>query len=67
MKTERIRNTKGTLADKAVLSVMKDWDLKPGQMLLLGPRSVKMLGTRGAYDPRKLTDLMVLDKSEWAC
>lgn len=52
-------------ADRAVLSVMKDWPLKPGQMLLLGPKSVAAL-TDGAYDPRRMTDKMILEKLEWA-
>lgn len=51
--------------DRAVLSVMKDWPLKPGQMLFLGPKSVAAL-TDGAYDPGRMTDKMVLDKSDWA-
>lgn len=51
--------------DRAVLSVMKDYPLKPGQMLFLGPKSVAAL-TDGAYDPGRMTDKMVLDKSDWA-
>lgn len=51
--------------DRAVLSVMKDYPLKPGQMLLLGPKSVAAL-TDGAYDPGRMTDKLVLDRSDWA-
>lgn len=54
--------------DRAILSVMKDWPLKPGQMLLLGPKSVAALTNRdlNAFDPAAMTDKYVLDKSEWA-
>ncbi len=51
--------------DRAVLSVMRDYPLKPGQMLLLGPRSVKILSTPGAFNG-SLPDKLVLDRSEWA-
>jgi|HubBroStandDraft_3_1064219.scaffolds.fasta_scaffold05794_10 hypothetical protein len=63
-KAERIRNTKGTLADKAVLSVLADWPLEPGQMLLFGPKTVKILSTRGAFNG-SLPDMLLLERSEW--
>lgn len=52
--------------DRAILSVMKDWPLKPGQILLLGPRSVAVLTDGKDYSPGKLTDKYILDRSEWA-
>lgn len=51
--------------DRAVISVMKDYPLKPGQMLLLGPQSVRLLSTPGAFAGR-LPDKLVLDRNEWA-
>lgn len=50
--------------DRAVISVMKDYPLKPGQMLLLGPQSVKLLSTPGAF-AGKLPDKLVLDRDQW--
>lgn len=52
-----------SVADKSVISVMRDWPLEPGDMLLLGPRSVTILGN-GAY-AGSLPDKHVLKKSEW--
>ena len=52
-------------ADRAVISVMKDMPLKPGQMLLLGPQSVRILSTPGAFAGR-LPDKFILDREEWA-
>jgi len=54
-------------ADRALISVMRDWPLKPGQMLFLGPKSVAALTSDEGYDPRKLVDKYVLDREEWAC
>lgn len=51
--------------ERALISVMAEWPLKPGQMLFLGPRSVAAI-TSGDYHPRQLTDRYILDKSEWA-
>lgn len=51
--------------ERALISVMAEWPLKPGQMLFLGPRSVAAI-TSGDYHPAKLVDKWVLDKSEWA-
>ncbi len=54
-------------ADRAVISVMRDYPLEPGQMLLLGPRSVKILSTPGAFSG-SLPDKLIIEKSEWnAC
>lgn len=58
-------NSESILAERAVLSVMADWPLKQGQMLLLGPRSVAILGTRDAYKG-VLPDLFVYERKEWA-
>lgn len=52
-------------ADRAILSVMKDWPLEPGQMLLLGPKSCAALLNTMTYHPSQLTDKYILDKSEW--
>jgi hypothetical protein len=60
-----MRDTKGTPADRAVISVLKDWPLKPGQMLLFGPRTVKILSTRGAFKG-VLPDMALLERSEWS-
>lgn len=51
--------------DRALLSAMKDYPLKPGQMLLLGPKSVALLSTPGAY-AGTLPDKYILDRSDWA-
>jgi hypothetical protein len=51
-------------ADRAVISVMKDMPLKRGQMLLLGPESVRILSTPGAF-AGKLPDKFVLERDEW--
>lgn len=52
------------LSERALLSVLKDWPLKPGQMLLMGPKSVAKLSVVGAYDGH-LPDTMVLERQEW--
>lgn len=57
--------TPGQQAERALISVMADWPLEPGQMLLIGPRSVRVLTSRGAYDPSKLIDTLVLEREEW--
>lgn len=51
-------------AERALISVMRDYPLEPGQMLLLGPQSVRILSTPGAF-AGKLPDKLILDKSEW--
>lgn len=51
-------------ADRALLSVMKDYPLKPGQMLLFGPQSVRILTTPGMFGG-KLPDKLVLERHEW--
>lgn len=51
--------------DRAVLSVMKDYPLQPGQMLLLGPESVRLLSTPGAF-AGSLPDKQIYERSEWA-
>ena len=58
------RKTQLSNEDKAVLSVMSDYPLKPGQMLLFGPISVKILAG-GIEFKGKLPDKYVLEKSEW--
>lgn len=57
--------TEAEKRDRAVLSVMKDYPLQPGQMLLLGPESVRLLSTPGAF-AGSLPDKIVLDKSDWS-
>lgn len=52
-------------AERAVLSVMKDYPLKRGQMLLLGPRSVHILSTPNAFAGR-LPDKFIYERSEWS-
>lgn len=51
--------------DRAVLSVMKDYPLQPGQMLLLGPESVRLLSTPGAF-AGSLPDKLILERDEWS-
>jgi hypothetical protein len=51
-------------ADKAVYEIMQDIPLKSGEMLLLGPLSVKMLSTEGAFKG-KLPDKFVFQAEEW--
>lgn len=65
MTVQRLRDTKGSKADKAVLYTMAEWPLEPGQMLLLGPKSVKSLSSGAYKGPRTLTDLMVLERKDW--
>lgn len=49
--------------DRAVLTLMHDYSLKPGQMLLIGPRSIALL-IEGTFRG-KLPDKHVIEKSEW--
>lgn len=51
-------------ADAAVYEVMKDIPLKPGDMLLLGPKSVEILSTEGMFNG-VLPDRYVIPKKEW--
>lgn len=51
--------------DRAVLSVMKDMPLKPGQMLLLGPKSVAILSGQVEFNG-SLPDKLILERSDWA-
>lgn len=51
--------------DRAVLSVMKDIPLKPGQMLLLGPKSVAILSGQVEFNG-SLPDKYVLERDQWA-
>lgn len=51
--------------DRAVLSVMKDYPLKPGQMLLLGPKSVAMLSGQAEFNG-SLPDKLVLERADWS-
>lgn len=66
-----------TDADRAVLVVMHEYPLEPGQMLLLGPLSVAYLGGDYARAPwlmpgvappggNRLPDKYVIERSEWA-
>lgn len=57
--------TEAEKLDRALLSVMKDWNLKPGQMLFLGPKSVAAI-TSGDYHPAKMVDKYILDRHEWS-
>lgn len=50
--------------DRAVLSVMKDYPLQPGQMLLLGPKSVAMLSGQLEFDGN-LPDKLILERDQW--
>lgn len=51
--------------DRAVLSVMKDYPLRPGQMLLLGPKSVAILSGQVEFNG-SLPDKHIIDRSDWA-
>lgn len=51
--------------DRAVLSMMKDYPLKPGQMLLLGPKSVAILSGQVEFNG-SLPDKLILERNEWA-
>jgi hypothetical protein len=53
-----------TESDKIVYAVMQDIPLEPGQMLLLGPRSVQRLTTDGAFKG-VLPDMMIFNQEEW--
>lgn len=50
--------------DKALYTVMADMILKPGEMLLLGPKSVEILTTEGMFKG-SLPDKYVFQKQEW--
>lgn len=50
--------------DRALISAMHSYPLKRGQMLLLGPQSVRILSTPGAF-AGVLPDKLVLERSEW--
>lgn len=50
--------------DRAVVEIMSNFDLKPGQMLLFGPKSVRIITTAGAYDGR-LPDKFIFEREEW--
>jgi hypothetical protein len=65
MKRPRREFTEQEKADRALLSVMKDWQLKPGQMLLLGPKSVAALLDTMNYSPGRLTDKFIIERDEW--
>lgn len=47
----------------AVLSVMRDYPLQPGQMLIFGPKSVNII-KMGSF-AGKLPDRLVLKENEW--
>lgn len=51
--------------DRAVLSVMKDYPLQPGQMLLLGPKSVAMLSGQAEFNG-SLPDKLILERADWS-
>lgn len=50
--------------DRAVIETMRDLKLKPGQMLLLGPRSVAMLSGDEEYNG-VLPDRYIFEPEEW--
>ena len=52
-------------AERALISVLKDWPLEPGQMLLVGPKSAKILMTPNAF-AGSLPDTLVIEKVEWS-
>lgn len=54
--------------DRALIEMMRDGELfplKPGQMLLLGPRSIAILVGRVEFKGGKLPDKHVYKESEW--
>lgn len=55
-----------TDADKLIVRMMHDYPLEPGQMLLLGPRSVAVLTGDGEFKGR-LPDKYIYSKEEWTC
>lgn len=48
----------------AVISVMRDYPLQPGQMLIFGPKSVEIIKT-GSF-AGKLPDKLVLNREDWS-
>lgn len=58
------RFTEQDQRDRAVISAMASIPLRKGQMLLLGPESVRLLSTPGAY-AGVLPDKLILDKDQW--
>lgn len=53
---------------RALIEMMRDGELfplKPGQMLLLGPRSIAILVGRVEFKGGKLPDKFIIEKGEW--
>lgn len=50
--------------EAAIMSVMADYPLEPGQALWLGPKSVAILAAPHGFRG-KLPDKMVMEKNEW--
>lgn len=59
-----IRNMEMSPADLALYEVMQDTPLEPGDMLLLGPKSVRALTVKGAYNG-SLPDKFIFKREEW--
>lgn len=57
--------TEAEKRERALILAMRDWQLEPGQMLFLGPKSVAAL-TDGRYRPTRMTDCHIIDKAEWS-
>ena len=60
---KRSDQPKSTPAEVALIATMRDMPLRPGQMLLLGPKSVEIL-TTGKFQG-VLPDRFVFEREEW--
>lgn len=51
--------------ERAVYEAMAGYELKPGQALWLGPRSVAILAGVVEHEGGPLPDKQIVEKSEW--
>lgn len=63
--TARAQGKTDEARERAILTAMVNFPLKPGQMLLVGPKSVAIMAGEGTFTGR-LPDTYVIDRSEWA-
>lgn len=61
----KFRPAKMTEADRAVYAAMSEYELKKGQMLLLGPQSIAILTGAFIHEGGALPDKVVYERKEW--
>lgn len=59
-----VKNSKLDPGELAVMSVMRDYPLQPGQMLIFGPKCVEIIKT-GTF-AGKLPDKFIYERGEWS-